>query len=86
MAKNNFKKFNDKEVVERPVEESVKVNGVVNCPLLNVRKDASPDSDVITTIEQNTKVLILGDENDFYNVSLKSGVEGYCVKQFIDVK
>lgn len=67
--------------------ESV-INGkVVGCLKLNVRESPSIDSNVVCEIASSTEVVI--DEqkstNDFYKIYISSGIEGFCMKQFIEV-
>lgn len=74
------------------VEESEVVKPVVgyvtNCAKLNVRDEPTPHSNVLCTIEQDSEVEI--DEaqstEDYYKICTAAGVEGYCVKYFINIK
>ena len=71
------------------VEPTVKhVEGmVVNCARLNVRKEPNKNATVIRVLD-NGNVVMIDLENsteDFYKVSTPSG-EGYCMKNFIEVK
>lgn len=64
-----------------------KVGIVVNCPRLNVRMKPRADADVICVIDRDSKVMI-DEENstkNFYKICAEVGVEGYCMKQFINV-
>ena len=83
------------EPVDQPVEESpkkeTKVGIVVNCEKLNLRRTPLKDSDganIITELLPGIAVLI--DENEstpnFYKVITEDGLEGYCMRQFIEVK
>ena len=77
------------ETVE--TEESVKtmMSGiVVNCEKLNLRKSPLKDSDganVITTLLAGAAVVINESDStpNFYKVTTETGLEGYCMKQFI---
>lgn len=76
------------EVVEEPVEEEVKkekTGKLVNCELLNARKESRKDSEVLFTIGPKDKIKILDEENDFYKVEVDEK-EAYCMKNFIKVK
>ena len=72
-------------------EESVKttMHGiVVNCKKLNLRKSPLKDSDganVITTLLAGATVVINESDStpNFYKVTTETGLEGYCMKQFI---
>ena len=60
---------------------------VTDCVKLNVREAASKDSSVLCEIILNSKVIV-DEENstdDFYKVTTETGVEGYCMKQYINV-
>ena len=72
------------EVVYEPVAP---VGTVTGCTSLNVRRKPIVDADVIAIIERNTKVVVIDAEsnNDFYNVRLEDGVEGFCMKKYIHI-
>lgn len=54
---------------------------------LKVRKDPSLDSETICTLVRSDEVEVDMEEStdDFYKVYLPSGVEGYCMKKFIEI-
>lgn len=85
------KKYTDYASKNTKVEElSEPFDGVVsNCVKLNVRREPSVDSEVITIIESSTEVLVNKDESteDWYKVYLTdgNGVEGFCMKEFISL-
>lgn len=95
MAKRELK-TKPEEVVETEVVEAAPeepkakpVYGTVaNCKKLNVRKKPKADADVVTIIEEGTKVSISLEEStaDFYKVTLKGGAYGFCKKEFIKTK
>ena len=60
----------------------------VNCPLLNVRVAPHPEADIVSQIIKTTKVLVYPaySTDDFYKICTATGVEGYCMKKFIDVE
>ena len=76
------------ETVEEVVEEPIIVTGVVICERLNVREESSIYSNVVCVIERGTEVYIDTEATtgQFYKVCLASGVEGFCMRQFIDCK
>ena len=83
------------EPVDQPVEESpkkeTKVGIVANCEKLNLRRSPLKDSDganIITVLFPGVAVLIDEDEStpNFYKVTTEAGVEGYCMRQFIEIK
>lgn len=90
---------NTEEAVETPVEETTEevveeaaaddeildIGVVTDCLKLNVRKQPSKDAEVLKTIDALTEVVILKEVNDFYEVALKTGESGYCMKKYIAV-
>ena len=87
---------NTEEAVETPVEETTEevveeasdneildIGVVTDCLKLNVRKQPSKDAEVLKTIDALTEVVILKEVNDFYEVALKTGESGYCMKKYI---
>lgn len=68
------------------------VPGVVSkCIRLNVRSEATKDSDVLCVIDKGTKLTVDMEEStdDFYKVYFEYEgiiVEGYCLKDFIELK
>ena len=83
------------EPVDQPVEESpkkeTKVGIVANCEKLNIRRSPLKDSDganSITVLLPGVAVVIDEDEStsNFYKVITEDGLEGYCMRQFIEVK
>lgn len=65
------------------------VNGyVIGCDKLNVRKEDNKDSEVLCVINKSAEVKVNIAESTiyFYKVYTASGVEGYCMKEYISVK
>lgn len=82
------------EPVDQPVEEApkkeTKVGIVANCEKLNLRRSPLKDSDganVITELLPGVAVVIDEDEStpNFYKVTTETGLDGYCMKQFIEL-
>lgn len=71
-------------VVEEPVKKAV-TGKVVDCARLNVRKDPSATAPVLCMLNESTEVMVDEDASteDFYKVCTATGVEGYCMKDFI---
>lgn len=74
-----------------PISESEtvppKIGIVVGCPRLNVRMKPNAEATVVCVIDRDSKVM-LDEENStrsFYKICTEVGVEGYCMKQFINV-
>ena len=75
------------EVIE-PIEPVKTHTGVVyNCEKLNIRKSASKDSDVVTIVDAGSELLIDSAKStyNFYKVCTASGIEGYCMAEFVKV-
>lgn len=65
-----------------------KIGIVVGCEKLNVRKEADKKSEPLCVINKNEEVKINLTESTtyFYKVQTSSGIEGYCMKEYINVK
>jgi hypothetical protein len=76
------------------VEESVsttpvptKVSGTVaGCAKLNVRSDASLFADVVCTLDVMSEMIIDINKStkDWFYVCTATGIEGYCMRKFVD--
>ena len=83
------------EVSEEPVveevvevsEEKTEAIGLITADLLYVRTGPGKDYDHSAILEKNTKVNVdLEYENeDFYKVVTSDGIEGYCMKKFVEL-
>ena len=84
---------NDPEVITDP-ENNEDNSGtnllavVVNCAKLNVRKEAAKDSEIVCIIAKGDELAVDLDASteDFYKINTSNGIEGYCVKDFIEIK
>lgn len=75
------------EIVEEPIEQpSEKLRGIVRCINLNVRKEPNLDSTKIGCLKTGDEIIIDPSKSTdrWYKVSTDSGLDGYCVKEFID--
>lgn len=70
---------------EAPAEPETKNGVVCNCAKLNVREKPVTGSRVVSIIDVNTKLTVTTDESFgiFYKVCTASGVEGYCIKDYV---
>lgn len=74
------------------VNDAVKsehITGIVdNCFRLNVREKPSVDAEILTALEAGSEVRLLNDkmENGFYKVCTASGLEGYCMCEYLVLK
>jgi hypothetical protein len=73
-------------VVETPKPEVVGV--VVDCAKLNVRAQPNPRATVVCVIPQSSEVTVDEAESteEFYKVCTAAGAEGFCMKEFIELK
>lgn len=77
------------EVFEEPVEvKNFKMGKVEGCTKLNVRKRPNATAEVVCVIDHDTEVEINLDKSTakFYKICTATGVEGFCMKEFISVK
>lgn len=61
-----------------PVKE-----GIVTATKLNVRALPYASASVLGVLDKGTTVVIEGEENEFYKVSV-NGLVGYCMKQYVN--
>ena len=75
------------EVEEPPKKEKV-LGTVVNCPRLRVREHPSINAVVAAEIDEGSEVVINEDKSaeEFYSVITATGLEGYCMKDYIQLK
>lgn len=94
MSKRNYTNYASKGEpvdVETPVEtvdevEMEPVYGVVSyCVKLNIREAPTRDSAVICSVDSDTKLLIdpAKSTDEWLNVYLPEGIEGFCMKKFV---
>lgn len=86
---NNKPELEETATVEEVIEKEVVLVGVVaNCGILNVREKPAITTDVIGTIKRDTEVKIIESEStdEFYKVITSSGMEGFCMKEYITIK
>ena len=86
-----FSKWQEPEIEAEQVEqepEPQKLGVVINCNNLNIRKHPDLNSDIICAIKRSTEVMIDDSESteDFYKICTVSGIEGFCMKQYIEVR
>lgn len=86
-----FSKWQEPEIEVKQVEqepEPQKLGIVINCNNLNIRKHPDLNSDIICAIKCSTEVMIDDNESteDFYKICTVSGIEGFCMKQYIEVR
>lgn len=78
-------KTEEKKEENKQQEANTKKVGYVNVDTVNVRSKADTSSNIVTSINKNTEVEILGEENNWYKVKVKSKT-GYIAAKFISDK
>lgn len=73
-----------------PIEETEPVEkiGVVNSNLLNIRKEPSTNTEVIAIVGILDELSIneKNSTDEWFAVCTASGVEGFCMKKFVDIR
>lgn len=61
---------------------------VTNCSRLRVREKGNIDANVICEIENGAELIVYkrGGNRDFYKVCTAFGVEGFCMKAYVEVE
>lgn len=85
VAESSVEETKEEVIEEQSDEEALGIGVVTDCLELNVRKQPSKDAEVLKTIDALTEVVILKEINEFYEVALKTGESGYCMKKYIAV-
>jgi len=85
VAESSVEETKEEVIEEQSDEEALGIGVVTDCLELNVRKQPSKDAEIIKTINALTEVVILKEINEFYEVALKTGDSGYCMKKYIAV-
>lgn len=72
--------------VEEPEQPITAI--VVNCAKLNVREEPSPRAEAVAVIDASNEVVVYDSESfgNYYKVCTASGIEGYCVKDYLKLK
>ena len=73
------------EVTEGEIQNEQLVRVIPN--LLNVRFAAEKDSIIVTVVSQDDELILLDKEsiNGFYHIITKTGIEGYCMAEFVEL-
>lgn len=74
-------------VIEK-TEPEIRKAIVCNCKKLNVRENPKPKANVIMIINEDDEVTVYteGSVGNYYSIRTESGVEGYCVKDYLKMK
>ena len=73
------------EVTEEEIQKEQLVRVIPN--LLNVRFSAEKDSTIVTIVSKDDELILLDKEpiNGFYHIITKTGIEGYCMVEFVEL-
>lgn len=79
----------DEEVVENangePSKPKTVIGSVIDCKLLNVRREPNMTANILTRIEEGETVRILDEMNGFYKVQTNNGIIGFCMWNYISL-
>ena len=77
---------NESAEVTESVEVTNPVGIVVGCEKLNVRKEPSVNSEVVFQFPCSMEVEIFAEKSteDWFYVCNAAGIEGFCMKKYID--
>ena len=55
--------------------------------LLNIRFEAEKDAMIVTVVSKDDELILLDKEpiNGFYHIITKTGIEGYCMVEFVEL-
>lgn len=61
---------------------------VVDCSRLNIRKKPTVNAEVLTTVKKDSELILdlIKSNEKWFKVCTTSGVEGYCMKQYVTVE
>ena len=61
---------------------------VEGCKKLNVRSNPNPNANVLAVVDKDKELVIDLDKstNDWYSVCTASGIDGYCMREFVTIK
>ena len=73
------------EVTEEEIQNKQLVRVIPN--LLNIRFSAEKDATIVTIVSKDDELILLDKEpiNDFYHIITKTGIEGYCMVEFVEL-
>ena len=79
----------DEEVVENangePSKPKTVIGYVIDCKILNVRREPNMTANILTRIEEGETVRILDETNGFYKVQTNKGIIGFCMWNYISL-
>lgn len=81
----------EEEIASTPdeVEVPTTVTGrIINCGKLNIRYSADAQSKVLCTVDVGSELTVHSETlpDEWFKVTTKSGVEGYCMSKYIAIE
>ena len=84
--------FNDEIVMQSDVEVEPEIvetveGSVVDCVRLNVRSAPDKSAEVLCVVNSGTLLMVdtILVTRDWYKVCTEAGIEGYCMKKYVDI-
>lgn len=76
------------ETVDTVVLPKTIIGTVTNCSKLNVRSKPATDAEVVTVLNSDSEVIIdpARSTNEWLKITTTAGVEGYCMRKFVNAK
>lgn len=76
------------ETVETVALPATAEGFVVDCARLNVRAEASIDSEVVYVLDSMSEIEVDMNKstNEWLHICTASGVEGYCMRKYVEVR
>lgn len=80
--------LDDEFVEDEANSEELNTGIVTGCVCLNVRQEPSVNSTVLCTVPVTTKLMVDVKKSNlsWFHVYTESGIEGFCMKRFVNVK
>lgn len=85
-VKEVFESVEPVEAKPATIEVPPSYGTVFNCERLNIRKGPDKKEEVLCIVNKGSKLTINDkDTIDWFNVTTEDGVEGFCMKKFVDL-
>ena len=81
-------KIEENQVIDNEKIEETSKTGKVNCVALNVREQPNTETLSLAIVHKDMKLRIDIDSStdEWFAVCTATGIEGYCVKKYVDVE
>lgn len=73
---------------ETETESDLVIGVVTNCIRLNVREEPNVSAPIITEVDALSELMVdvVKSDEEWYSVCTEAGIEGFCMKKFVDIK